>query len=70
MSAKNLFLPESTGGFPIEIETKISKVVNIANSYFYNINASLATFLINFLVCISISIGNQPSDSQNTLPSV
>ena len=52
---KNIEKMPFLGGFPIEIETKISKLI----SYFYNIKIALL-YVISLFICVSISIGNPP----------
>ena len=47
----------SKGGFPIEIETKISRLITY--SYFYVIKIA-KLYVISFLILVSISIGNPP----------
>ena len=50
---------ETIDGFPIEIETKISKLITYNLAIFYNINIA-KLYLISLLICVSISIGNPP----------
>ena len=51
----------SIGGFPIEIETKISNL-----SYFHNTKIA-KLYVISLRICVSISIGNPPYETNNLL---
>ena len=53
------FITKTQGGFPIEIETKISKLITYRLAIFVlNIKNSLARCNKQLLICVSISIGN------------